>query len=36
MAIRKDTHLECLVVDQGGDVDGQVFDVKYPLGREMR
>jgi len=34
--IRKDTHLEFSEVDMGGDGDVQVFDIKYPLGREMR
>jgi len=35
-AIRRDTHLEFLEVDQGGDGDVQVFDIRYPLGRKMR
>jgi len=35
-AIRKDTHLEFSEVDEGGDGDVQVFDVKYPSGRKMR
>jgi len=35
-AIRKDTHLEFSEVDRGGDGDVQVFDIKYPSGREMR
>jgi len=35
-AIRRDTHLEFSEVDMGGDGDVQVFDIKYPSGREMR
>jgi len=35
-AIRRDTHLEFLEVDKGGDGDVQVFDIKYPTGRKMR
>jgi len=35
-AIRRDTHLEFLEVDKGGDGDVQVFDIKYPSGRKMR
>ena len=35
-AIRRDTHLEFSEVDMGGEGDVQVFDIKYPLGREMR
>jgi len=35
-ALRRDTHLEFLEVDKGGDRDIQVFDIKYPTGRKMR
>jgi len=35
-AIRRDTHLEFLEVDKGGDGGVQVFDIKYPSGRKMR
>jgi len=34
--IRRDTPLEFSEVDMGGDGDVQVFDIKYPSGREMR
>jgi len=35
-AIPRDIHLEFSEVDMGGDGDVQVFDIKYPSGREMR
>jgi len=35
-AIRRDTHLEFSEVDMGGEGDVQVFDIKYPSGREIR
>jgi len=33
--IRSDTHLGFSEVDQRGEGDVQVFDMKYPLGRKM-
>jgi hypothetical protein len=35
-AIRRNTHLEFLDVEVGGDGDVQVFDIKYSSGRKMR
>ena len=35
-AIQRDTHLEFLEVDKGGEGDVQVFDIKYLSGRKMR
>ena len=35
-AIRRDRHLEVSELDKGGEGDIQVFDVRYPSGREMR
>jgi len=35
-AIRSDIHLEFSEVNEGGDGDVQVFDIKYPRGRKMR
>jgi len=34
-AIRRDTHLECSELDEGGDGVVQVFDIRYPSGRKM-
>jgi len=35
-AVQRHTHLEFSEVDKGGDGDVQVFDIRYPSGREMR
>jgi len=34
-AIRRDTHLEFLDMDEGGDGDVQVFHIQHPSGRKM-